>query len=80
MKNKIDLSKQVIMLSGVSGSLGQKIANEILLGGGKVIGLDQSKENMEKVAKTYNWNKDNILLHETDIRSKHEIEKAFSDG
>lgn len=80
MKNKIDLSNQVIILSGVSGQLGQKITNEILLGGGKVIGLDQSQEDMEKVAKTYNWNEDNILLHKTDIRSKDEIEKAFNDG
>ena len=35
---------------------------------------------MEKVAKKHNWNKANILLQQTDIRKKKEIEKALVNG
>jgi NAD(P)-dependent dehydrogenase (short-subunit alcohol dehydrogenase family) len=80
MKNKINLSDQVIMISGVSGQLGQAITNEALNNNAKVIGLDQSQEEMEKVAQLYNWNKDNILLQKTDIRKKKEIENALTNG
>ena len=73
MKNKINLSDQVIMISGVSGQLGQAITNEALNNNAKVIGLDQSQEEMEKVAQLYNWNKDNILLQKTDIRKKKKL-------
>ena len=80
MKNKINLSDQVIMISGVSGQLGQAITNEALNNKAKVIGLDQSQEEMEKVAQLYNWNKDNILFQKTDIRKKKEIENALTNG
>lgn len=80
MKNKIDLSDQVIMISGVSGQLGQILANEVLSSGAKVLGVDQSQEQMDKIASSYNWHKDNILLQKVDIRVKNEIEKAFNNG
>lgn len=80
MKNKINLSDQVIMISGVSGQLGQAITNEALKNNAKVIGLDLSQEEMEKIAQLHNWNKDNILLQKTDIRKKKEIDKALANG
>ena len=54
MKNKIQLNDQVIMITGVSGQLGQELTNEALNCGAKVIGLDQSQEEMEMVAKLNN--------------------------
>lgn len=80
MKNKIQLNDHVIMITGVSGQLGQVLTNEALNCGAKVIGLDQSQKEMETVAKLYNWNKENILLQKTDIRKKKEVEKAFTNG
>ena len=80
MKNKINLSDQVIMITGVSGQLGQALTNEALNSNAKVVGLDTSKDEMEKIAKKFNWNKSNILLQQTDIRKKKEIEKALANG
>jgi len=77
MKNKFNLSDQVIMISGVSGQLGQIITNEALKNNAKVIGLDLSQEEMEKIAQLHNWNKDNILLQKTDIRKKKEIDNGI---
>jgi len=80
MKNRIDLSNQVVMISGVSGQLGQFLVNEVLISGAKVLGIDQSLEKMNKIAKFYSWNKESVLLQEADIRVKNEIEKAFNNG
>jgi len=80
MKNKIQLNDQVIMITGVSGQLGQELTNEALNCGAKVIGLDQSQEEMEMVAKLNNWEKEKILLQKTDIRKKKDVEKAFANG
>ena len=70
MKNKINLSDQVIMITGVSGQLGQVLTNEALNCNAKVVGLDTSEDEMKKVAKKFNWDKANILLQQTDIRKK----------
>ena len=68
------------MITGVSGQLGQELTNEAINCGAKVIGLDQSQEEMEMVAKLHNWEKENILLQKTDIRKKKDVEKAFTNG
>jgi NAD(P)-dependent dehydrogenase (short-subunit alcohol dehydrogenase family) len=80
MKNRIDLSDQVVMISGVSGQLGQFLVNEVLISGAKVLGIDQSFEKMNEIAKFYSWSKESVLLQEADIRIKNEIEKAFNNG
>lgn len=80
MKNKIDLSDQVIMITGISGQLGQFLANEVLTCGAKILCLDLSLEKMKKVAKFYNWKIENILLQKADISVKNDIVKAFNNG
>ena len=80
MKNKIQLNDHVIMITGVSGQLGQVLTNEALNCGAKVIGLDQSQKEMETVAKLYNWNKENILLQKTDIRKKKKLKRHLLMG
>ena len=80
MKNKIDLSNQVIMITGVAGQLGQILTTEALNSGAKVLCIDQSLDEMKKVAKESNWNMDNILLQQANISFKSEIEKAFYKG
>ena len=76
MKNKIDLSNQVIMITGVSGQLGQSLINEALNCGAKILCIDLSLEEMNKV-KTNNWNMQNILLQQADIRKKEKLKKHF---
>lgn len=80
MKNKYNLSDHVIMISGISGQLGQVIVNEVLKSGAKVVGLDQSQEEMEKVAKLYDWNSNDIFFKKADIRIKEEVEEVFESG
>ena len=46
MKNKIDLSDQVIMITGISGQLGQFLANEVLTCG---ICLDELQEGQDVI-------------------------------
>ncbi len=77
---ELDMNNQVIMVSGISGQLGQTISNAIINNGGKVLGMDVSSAEMKKTAKSYGWNKDQILLQEVDIRDKSAIEKAFGNG
>ena len=80
MRNKINLKGQVIMISGVAGQLGQMITSEALNSDAKVICIDKSLEEMEKVAHTCKWNKQNILLQKADIREKKEIDSALNNG
>ena len=68
------------MISGITGQLGQVLTNEALNSKAKVIGLDQSQDEMESIAKLNNWNKEDILFQKTDIRNTNEIEKAFVNG
>lgn len=80
MKNQINLKDQVIMISGVTGQLGREITNEALISDAKVICMDKSLEEMDKVAHECKWNKKNILLQKVDIRNKEEIKSALDNG
>jgi NAD(P)-dependent dehydrogenase (short-subunit alcohol dehydrogenase family) len=75
-----NLSQQVVMISGVSGQLGQTLATYILNRGGRVLGVDISYSEMEKTAKKCQWNLKDILLQEVDLRESSAVEEAFFFG
>lgn len=80
MSNKTNMKDQVVMITGISGQLGQSLANAVVDNGGKVLGIDTSQKEMEKVAEFYKWNKSLVLLKEADIRIRKNIEDALNDG
>ncbi len=75
-----DLSDLTIMITGVSGQIGQKLVSAAAARGAKVLGVDLSLANAEKHAETLNWDMDRIYLVEADIRSDAEVRDAFDRG
>ena len=75
-----NLDDQVIMITGITGQIGQKLVSIALNNGAKVFGLDLSIDKMEKTANDLNWNTDNIQMNEVDIRINSEVKKAFENA
>ena len=72
-----NLDDQVIMITGITGQIGQKLVSIALNNGAKVFGVDLSIDKMEKTANDLNWNADSIQMNEVDIRINSEVKKAF---
>ncbi len=72
-----NLNDQVIMITGITGQIGQKLVSTALNNGAKVLGVDLSIDNMEKTANDLNWNADSIQMNEVDIRINSEVKTAF---
>ena len=75
-----DMSGQVVMISGISGQIGQALVGEVLKNGGKVLGIDISIPEIQGVVSSNGWDKDSIVLSEADIRIRADVEKAFEVG
>ena len=78
--NSSEMSDQVVMITGVAGQVGRTLVNAVLDKGGKVVGLDVDKHDLEKVTDSYGWGKDDVHILEADIRKKSDVEKAFRSG
>lgn len=72
-----NLDDQVIMITGITGQIGQKLVSIALNNGAKVFGVDLSIDKMEETANDLNWNADSIQMNEVDIRINSEVKKAF---
>jgi NAD(P)-dependent dehydrogenase (short-subunit alcohol dehydrogenase family) len=75
-----DMSGQVVMISGISGQVGQVLVSEVLKRGGKVLGIDISMSEIQKVTDSCGWNKDNVHMLEADIRNIDDVVNAFQSG
>lgn len=75
--NITNLNGQVIMITGITGQIGQKLVSTALDNGAKVFGVDISIDDMEKTANDLDWNVDNIQMNEVDIRINSEVKTAF---
>lgn len=75
-----NLTGQVIMITGISGQIGQSLVSTALERGAQVFGLDVSLDAMEKVAENKGWDLDNIHMWEADIGRNNEVEVAFESA
>ena len=75
--NNYNLSKQVILVTGASGYLGQEIVSQLISLGAKVICADTSLKILREVSKKNNWGKSAFLIN-FDISKEVEVKKSFS--
>ncbi len=75
-----DLSEHTIMITGVSGQIGQSLVSAATGRGARVLGLDLSLTAAKEQAKNLNWDMDRICLIEADVRSDTEVRDAFNIG
>ena len=79
-EHSFDLTGQVIMISGVSGQIGQMLVSTVLARGGKVLGIDISIVEIEKVIDLKKWDSNCIHMVEGNISLKSDVVKAFDEG
>ncbi len=75
-----NLNDQVIMITGISGQIGQMLVSNALKGGAKVLGLDISMDTMEKVAEDLKWDLNSIQMNKVDIKKISEVKIAFESA
>ena len=71
-------SKEIVLITGVSGLVGKVIAESLLLGGYKVIGIfksDSSRKNLKELESQY---KDDFINFQCDITSSTEIHNLIN--
>jgi NAD(P)-dependent dehydrogenase (short-subunit alcohol dehydrogenase family) len=78
--NTPNLDDQVIMVTGISGQIGQMLVSTALKRGAKVLGIDVSIDKMKKIAKDLEWDASNIQMSEVDIRKNSDIKLAFESA
>lgn len=74
------LTGQVVMISGISGQIGQTLVSTVLKRGGKVLGIDVSMSEIQTVIDSRGWDRDHIHMVEADIRCKSDVSNAFESG
>ena len=77
---KCDMVDQVVMISGVTGQIGQSLVTAVLERGGRVLGLDVKLPEIRKVTDSLSWDKDRILMVESDISVRSDVISAFNSG
>jgi len=78
--NNYKIKDSVILITGAAGQLGEAIVNSAIDSDAKLICLDVSLENLEKVAKKNSWDKSNIVLREADIINEESIIESINLG
>ena len=79
MKNN-DMTSQVVMISGVTGQIGQSLVSAVLEREGQVLGIDICMKNIDKIIDSKKWNHERIHMVEADITKRAEVGDAFSSG
>lgn len=75
-----NLNDQVIMITGISGQIGQMLVSTALKRGAKVLGLDVSIDKMKKIAKNLDWDANSIQMSEVDISQNSDVKMAFESA
>ena len=75
-----NLNDQVIMITGISGQIGQMLVSTALKRGAKVLGFDVSIDEMKKIAKNLDWDANSIQMSEVDIRQNSNVRVAFENA
>jgi NAD(P)-dependent dehydrogenase (short-subunit alcohol dehydrogenase family) len=75
-----NFNEHVMMITGISGQIGQMLVSTALENGAKVFGLDTSMNAMEEIANELSWDAENIQMEEVDISKSSEVKIAFDNA
>ena len=78
--DNINLSNQVVLITGAAGQLGQVIVKGLILSGAKVVALDNSIDKLDKFIEKNNFDQSNISIVNADVREINQVRKAFEVG